>query len=129
MMFTPGIDFGTNSVGALIVRCADGAEFGDAAVNQPSSPQGVLLTPVDHRLARQHPGDYLTGTESAEAAMTGVKKRRFAPDEARREVYDELYGLYRVLRDSFGGLSHSADLSQVMKRLIEIKYAQQTLSA
>ena len=61
--------------------------------------------------------------------MTGVKKRRFAPDEARREVYDELYGLYRVLRDSFGGLSHSADLSQVMKRLIEIKYAQQTLSA
>ena len=29
-MFTLGIDFGTNSVRALVVRCRDGAEFGSA---------------------------------------------------------------------------------------------------
>jgi L-ribulokinase len=64
------------------------------------------------------------GFVEAQAAMTGVKARRYTPDASQREVYDELYGLYRVLHDSFGGLSRSADLSQVMKRLIEIKYAQ-----
>ena len=43
-MFTLGIDFGTNSVRALIVRCADGAEFGSAVADYPSGHQGVLLT-------------------------------------------------------------------------------------
>ena len=34
------------------------------------------------------------------------------------------YALYRDLHDSFGGLNKSADMSKLMKRLIEIKYAQ-----
>ena len=51
----------------------------------------------------------------------GVRTRR-----THRAVYDRLYRLYRELHDSFGGLNRSADLSRVMKALIEIKYAQRS---
>ncbi|MFO1050136.1 MAG: ribulokinase [Geminicoccaceae bacterium] len=62
-MFTIGIDYGTNSVRALVVRCSDGAEIASCVVDYPSGEQGVLLDPADHLLARQHPGDYLLGLE------------------------------------------------------------------
>lgn len=39
--FTLGIDYGTNSVRALIVRCADGAEFGSAVADYPSGSAGI----------------------------------------------------------------------------------------
>ncbi len=80
--FTLGIDYGTNSVRALIVRCADGAEIGSCVVNYPGGRQGVLLDPKDHHLARQHPGDYLYGLEkSVRGALAGAKKKRgFAAD-------------------------------------------------
>ncbi len=64
-MFTLGLDFGTNSVRALVVRCADGAEYGSCVVNYPSGAQGVLLDPNDGHLARQYPGDYLYGLEES----------------------------------------------------------------
>ncbi len=76
-MFTLGIDYGTNSVRALVVRGKDGAEFGSAVVSYPSGHQGVLLDPKDHNLARQHPGDYLVGLEqSVKAALAAAKKKR-----------------------------------------------------
>jgi L-ribulokinase len=76
-MFTLGIDYGTNSVRALIVRCADGAELGSCIVNYPSGQQGILLDPKDHNLARQHPGDYLFGLEkSVKGALAMAKKAR-----------------------------------------------------
>jgi L-ribulokinase len=76
-VFTLGIDFGTNSVRALIVRCADGAELGSCVVNYPSGEQGVLLDPKDHHLARQHPGDYLFGLEkSVKGALAAAKRKR-----------------------------------------------------
>ena len=40
------------------------------------------------------------------------------------KVYDQLYALYRDLHDAFGGLNKSADLSGVMKTLLDIKSAQ-----
>src|ERR1043165_8985546 len=81
-MFTLGIDYGTNSVRALVVRCADGAEFGSSVVNYPSGKQGVLLDPKDHNLARQHPADYLVGLEqSVKGALAAAKKKKgFTPD-------------------------------------------------
>lgn len=82
-MFTLGIDYGTNSVRALIVRCKDGAELGSAVFNYPSGHQGVLLDPKDHQLARQYPGDYLLGLEkSVTAALAVAKKTRgFSADK------------------------------------------------
>jgi L-ribulokinase len=76
-MFTLGIDYGTNSVRALIVRCSDGREFGSSVVNYPSGHQGILLDRRDANLARQHPGDYLFGLEkSVQAALAQAKKQR-----------------------------------------------------
>ena len=76
-MFTIGIDYGTNSVRALVVRCSDGAELGSCVVNYPSGQQGVLLDPKDHHLARQHPGDYLFGLKkSVRGALAIAKKTR-----------------------------------------------------
>jgi L-ribulokinase len=75
--FTLGIDYGTNSVRCLIVRCADGAEIASCVVNYPSGRQGVLLDPKDHHLARQHPGDYLVGLEkSVRGALAAAKRKR-----------------------------------------------------
>ena len=77
MSYTLGIDYGTNSVRALVVRCADGAELGTCVVEYPSGHQGVLLDPRDHHLARQHPGDYLYGLErSVKGALAAAKKTK-----------------------------------------------------
>ncbi|HEY9154458.1 MAG TPA: ribulokinase [Opitutaceae bacterium] len=76
-VFTLGLDYGTNSVRALIVRCADGAEIASCVVMYPSGHDGILLDPKDHHLARQHPGDYLTSLEkSVSGALKAAKKVR-----------------------------------------------------
>jgi L-ribulokinase len=64
-VFTLGIDFGTNSVRCLIVRCADGKEISSCVIDYPSGQQGILLDPKDHNLARQNPADYLLGLEAS----------------------------------------------------------------
>lgn len=75
--FTIGIDYGTNSVRALVVRCRDGKEFGSSVFNYPSGAQGILLDSKDFHLARQHPGDYLVGLEkSVCGALVEAKKRK-----------------------------------------------------
>ena len=82
-MFTLGVDFGTNSVRALVVRCSDGAEFGSRVADYPSGAQGVLLDPKDGLLARQHPGDYLYGlAESITGALAEAgRKYDFNPSK------------------------------------------------
>lgn len=59
--------------------------------------------------------------ESAQAAMTGVKPVSYRPDPAAHAVYAELYALYKRLHDSFGVAGTRDDLSDVMKRLLDIK--------
>jgi L-ribulokinase len=66
--YTLGIDFGTNSVRALVVACADGAEIAAGVRPYPSGQDGILLDPRDHNLARQHPADYLRCLEEAVTA-------------------------------------------------------------
>ena len=76
-MFTIGIDYGTNSVRALVVRTKDGTELGTGVVNYPSGTQGVLLDPKDHHLARQNPADHLLGLEkSIKLALAQAKKTK-----------------------------------------------------
>ena len=65
MSYTLGIDYGTNSIRALIVDCRDGNELGTCVVNYPSGTQGILLDPAQPHLARQHPSDYLFGLEKS----------------------------------------------------------------
>jgi L-ribulokinase len=81
MAFTLGIDFGTNSARALVVRCRDGAELGAGVAAYRSGRDGVLLQPGDPHLARQHPGDYLAALEeSVRGALAAARRTRgFSP--------------------------------------------------
>jgi len=80
--FTIGVDFGTNSVRAAVVDCADGATAGVAVAEYRSGERGVLLDPREPHLARQHPGDYLEGlAASVRGALAEARQRRgFAPE-------------------------------------------------
>ena len=60
--YTIGLDYGTNSVRALIVNVANGAEVAAAVWTYTHGTQGVVLS-RDPNLARQHPADYLAGAE------------------------------------------------------------------
>jgi L-ribulokinase len=57
----------------------------------------------------------------AQGAMTGVKKRVYAPDPRAHAVYQELYPLYRKLHDAFGTRDWHGNLHDVMKKLLEIR--------
>lgn len=65
--FTIGIDYGTNSVRAVVVDCADGRTVGTRVFEYPSGDQGVLLDPKQPHLARQNPADYIEGLRVAVA--------------------------------------------------------------
>jgi L-ribulokinase len=60
--YTIGLDYGTNSVRALIVNVANGQEVGTAVWGYEHGTAGVILG-RDPNLARQHPADYLQGAE------------------------------------------------------------------
>jgi len=83
MPYTLGIDYGTNSVRVLIVDCQKGDEIATCVVNYPSGNQGILLDPSDHHLARQRPGDYLTGLQQCVtgALAEASKKPGFSADQ------------------------------------------------
>jgi L-ribulokinase len=80
-----GVDYGTNSVRAVIFDVADGAEVGSHVYHYPSGEQGILLDGRDPNLARQNPADYIEGfyesvRGAVEAAQTqaGFKVERVA---------------------------------------------------
>ncbi len=58
---TLGLDYGTNSVRALLVDVENGAELASSVFNYPSGEAGILLDRRDPNLARQNPQDYLDG--------------------------------------------------------------------
>jgi len=59
--FTIGLDFGTNSVRAVVIDTMDGRELASSVHEYPSGDHGVLFDPTDDNVARQHPADYLLG--------------------------------------------------------------------
>ena len=72
--YTIGLDYGTNSVRALIVNVANGAEVAAAVWIYEHGTQGVILA-RDPNLARQHPADYLKGAEvTIKQALAMAKK-------------------------------------------------------
>ena len=72
--YTIGLDYGTNSVRALIVNVANGAEVAAAVWTYAHGTQGVILS-RDPNLARQHPLDYVNGAEiTIKQALATAKK-------------------------------------------------------
>jgi len=81
--YTIGLDYGTNSVRALIVNVANGAEVASAVWNYAHGTAGVILS-HDPNLARQHPADYIKGAEIAiKQSLATAKKsvKGFSPDQ------------------------------------------------
>jgi len=80
--FAIGVDYGTNSVRALIVDLADGREIATHVDPYPSGEAGVLLDPRDPHLARQNPADYISGFyRSVSAAVKAASADpTFRPD-------------------------------------------------
>jgi L-ribulokinase len=60
-----GLDYGTNSVRAVVVDCDNGRSVGTHVADYPSGEQGVLLDPKDPHLARQSPSDYVLGLRAS----------------------------------------------------------------
>jgi L-ribulokinase len=61
--FTLGLDYGTNSVRAVLVDVTDGRELGTSVYEYETGQAGIILDPSDHNLARQNPADYVKGIE------------------------------------------------------------------
>jgi len=78
-----GVDYGTNSVRALLVDVADGTEVATAVWNYASGQKGILLDPKDPNLARQNPADYIIGFYRSVRAVVrqASKNRRFRPEQ------------------------------------------------
>ena len=75
--FSIGVDYGTNSVRALVVNTATGREVATGVYNYPSGQEGILLDRRDPNLARQNPADYIEGFfRSVRAAVTRANKVR-----------------------------------------------------
>ncbi len=78
-----GVDYGTNSVRALVVDVGDGAEVATHVCNYPSGQQGILLDRKDPNLARQNPADYIEGFfRSVRGALRAARNARgFRPEQ------------------------------------------------
>ena len=81
--YSIGLDYGTNSVRALIVDISNGKEVGTAVWNYEHGENGVVLS-RDPNLARQHPADYVKGAEiSIRKALAQARStvRGFSPQQ------------------------------------------------
>jgi L-ribulokinase len=78
-----GLDFGTNSVRALLVDTRDGREVAQSVWNYRHGRAGIILDPRDPNLARQHPSDYLEGiAQTVPAVLRQARRTRgFKPDQ------------------------------------------------
>ena len=81
--YAVGIDYGTNSVRALVVDVRTGEELGTGVFNYPSGARGILLDPDDPELARQNPRDYLEGLEQSVRTALAHAAGRGGFDAAR----------------------------------------------
>ena len=77
-----GLDYGTNSVRALLVDATNGSEIGTAVWHYARGENGILLE-RDPNVARQHPADYLEGAQQTIRAVLQQAKKieGFSPQQ------------------------------------------------
>ena len=83
MKYVIGLDYGTDSVRALIVDAADGREVSSAVFYYPRWKAGKYCNP-GASMFRQHPLDYLEGLEAS---------IKMALSQAPKEVADNVVGI------------------------------------
>jgi L-ribulokinase len=76
MKLTLGLDYGTNSVRALLVDCLSGDELATVVFNYPSGHQGVMTDATNANVARQHPQDYLDGLKHTVLEVLEIAKQK-----------------------------------------------------
>ncbi len=69
-----GLDYGTNSVRALLVNVANGREVATSVWSYAHGHEGVILS-RDPNLARQHPRDYLKGGQMTVRNLLSAARR------------------------------------------------------
>jgi L-ribulokinase len=94
--FVLGLDFGTDSVRAVVVRASNGDVAGSSVVRYARWADGLYCDPAANRF-RQHPRDYL---EAMEAAMVGALR------ESGRAAAD---GIVAIAADTTGSTPVLAD--------------------
>ena len=70
-----GLDFGTNSVRALLVDVRTGRELATQVATYLSGKAGIILDSKNPNLARQNPADYLKGIEIVVRKTLGGAKK------------------------------------------------------
>ena len=90
-----GIDFGTDSVRALVVDAADGSSAGTAVSAYKRWAKGEFCDPKANRF-RQHPLDYVEGIEDAvKRALAEAGQRVAAKVRGHHDRHDGLDALPR----------------------------------
>ncbi len=79
-----GLDYGTNSVRALLVNAANGEEVAASVWPYTHAKDGIILS-RDPNLARQHPADYLQGAQTAIRDVLEAAKNS-SPDFSPEQV-------------------------------------------
>ena len=75
--YSIGVDYGTNSVRAIVVDVGNGRELGTWVYGYPSGTAGILLDGRDVHVARQRPSDYIKGLHaSVKGALAEASKVR-----------------------------------------------------
>ncbi|MFC1715075.1 ribulokinase [Candidatus Poribacteria bacterium] len=79
--YSIGLDFGTNSVRALIVDVQNGDEIATSVWNYQYGEDGVIIDSKDPHLARQHPQDYMDGIKGCVKAAIAEAGADFSPED------------------------------------------------
>jgi len=80
-----GLDYGTNSVRAILVDTANGKEVATSVWGYAHGHEGVILA-KDPNLARQHPADYVKGAETTIRKVLATAKRRLKGFSAEQVI-------------------------------------------
>ena len=90
-----GVDFGTDSVRALVVDAADGTSLGTAVSAYKRWARGEFCDPKANRF-RQHPLDYVEGLEDCvKRAIAAAGKDVASKDPGHRDRHDRIDSLPR----------------------------------
>lgn len=81
--FSIGVDFGTNSVRAVVVDTCSGEEIATSLFRYSHGVDGVILSDRDPDLARQNPSDYLNGFEASVSEVVRLAGDRVGFEPAK----------------------------------------------
>ena len=66
--YSIGLDYGTNSVRAVIIEVSTGREIATAVYDYQRGDHGVITDDANPHVARQHPTDYVEGLRACTTA-------------------------------------------------------------